>query len=394
MARISNEDADKAVAMAINDIKNGAKYSKNISRFMDLVVNVQNYDINNHRRQGVISRTYAKESIVKFSDTGIAINIADLISEFWSEVFNSLDKVKPTGGDIVAKSVAGAGIHGGARQTKCNSINYLRSRGIMAVRNYINNWYRHNLVQICNQCRHESSIHSEEYGTNICPSCSSSNTEKWWPSGHASFRSKKCRRCLDCGASWTRKFMYVCPQCKSADVYMEMLNRQASDFRDKIDNLSDDINVESMYSDMENEIEMQKLVESIRNTFHINIHSNTKSKSNEIFDLIFPVDGVSPICKMCVRDAPMVCSLSCGETDCTHEKIPDPKYTCGAEKFSMATCVNFSKKIAKYHGCSTTLAARRVEKVRTHFIKYVLSHKDKSELCVSLYEYMQNMHII
>ena len=96
------------------------------------------------------------------------------------------------------------------------------------------------------------------------------------------------------------------------------------------------------------------------------------------------------ICKKCVSNAPNVCSIKCGTVECSHDQVKDPKVTCGATSFAMHKCLNYSKKIAEYHGGATTLYGRRLNKIRQCFVKYVKDNKDDG-ISESLYILLSKM---
>jgi hypothetical protein len=115
------------------------------------------------------------------------------------------------------------------------------------------------------------------------------------------------------------------------------------------------------------------------------------TRTTEIFDLLYPQNGVSAICVQCVAKAPLVCELDCGDTGCSHPKIKDPAKTCGATTFNVVDCVSYAKKISEYHGCSVALASRRVNKIRTHLVDFIMRHKAGAP---ELYLELENMGLV
>jgi hypothetical protein len=135
--RIENHIADEL----LRNVKKG----KELQKFMDVVSGVEKYRLDNHKRQGYIRRSFAKELIAE----QFLLELDEIISVFWQGVFEHLDNAKYHGEIVEIKS---SGVENKLRPTNKNPINYLRYHGRMAVRNYISSLYRKNLEQGCMKC--------------------------------------------------------------------------------------------------------------------------------------------------------------------------------------------------------------------------------------------------
>jgi hypothetical protein len=143
-----------------NQLLIGIKKGQCLHKFMDAVSGVENYKISDLRRQGVIRGAFSSEII---ADQFI-LNLDDIISVFWTGVFSKIPDTKLYKEMIIIKDCNGNTIK---RPTNKNPIHFLRSHGIMTVRNHINSLYRKNLQQYCNVCGYKCSIRNSK----ICSKC-------------------------------------------------------------------------------------------------------------------------------------------------------------------------------------------------------------------------------
>jgi len=394
---VKNKVADEVV-QRVKETINTSVDRKALASMMDLVSGVQNYNIRDPYRQGHIRKIFDKERAKHKGGRGIntinlTVDIDDVISTFWQHVFKYLPQAATTGEMVSVRVVGGqdnvgppvledssAGINMVSRSTNCNPAHYLRNAGLMGVRNLLNSTYRHNLMHVCDDCGINSGTSPVEV-SDICPKCQSTDTIKYWPDGNSSYRAKKTRKCNTCEHQWTRQFTRKCSKCGSVNIRTEA-RCQAED--DKISQLpGDESSAESELVNQEYERELVTLIDNIAASLPTDPRNpKAISRTMEIFDIMMRPNAGKAICKMCVASAPLIC-VECTEPTCTHQKVPDPEVTCGAESFALTKCINFSKKIGQYHKCSASLAARRVKKVRQYVIKYIQANKDQ-DICTAL----------
>ncbi len=389
---MGNQQADQIVARVQSAILNKTPDAAAMQELMDLVSNVPSYSVADLARQGMIKRLFEKECKRHYSRnndySNFSINLDDIISIFWETIFKDLPDAQVTGTVVNTRVVKGQD-NIAERATNCNPINWLKSRGVMAVRNAINKIYNRNLVQVCDECGHQSKATSKEINSKHCPTCKGANTLEHWPDGNSTYKSTKHRKCLDCSAIWQRKFSYVCSDCLSTNVHIESKfeNRE-----DAIYDLAlDEPTIEERYLEQELEAEVQTIIKGTYDTLPLNPDPTslpTETKARAILDVIFDPVVAKDICSKCVSKSDDICSVKCADfkntKQCIHFKIKDPKQTCGADSFALDKCVNYSKKIGEYHGVSATLSSRRIKLIRKYFVKYVSENRD-IDLCDSLY---------
>lgn len=367
---------------------------------MDLVSGVSAYSISDPSRQGIIKRLFEKECkryYTRNNDySNFSINLDDVVSIFWEAIFKDLPTAKAFGAMVTTRAVVGQTADAGGgivRPTNANPINWLKKRGVMGVRNAINKVYNHNLIQVCDDCGHRSKADSREVDSKVCPKCASLKTLEHWPDGNSTYKATKHRKCLSCTHVWQRKFAYVCAKCLSMGVHIE------SRFDGKEDAVYDlptsELTIEDQYVEQELEAEVQTIISGTYAALPLNpdpMASPTDTKARAILDVIFDPIVSKDICSKCVIKADSVCIELCeafkNTRKCTHDKVKNPKQTCGAESFSLDKCINYSKKIGEYHGVSATLSSRRIQTIRKYFIKYVSENRD-IDLCDSLYNLLK-----
>jgi Zn finger protein HypA/HybF involved in hydrogenase expression len=354
---VDNASANAAVVDA-----QSKKTYQSIRALMSLVSGVDDYVISNESRQGVIKKFYLKELAKRYRSDQI-MSLSDAISVFWETVFKYLPKAEATGTKVKVRVVDGQDSIGAVkigtistseRATSCNPIYYLRSMGIMGVRNTINKMYRRHLMQVCDDCQSISAISSvEDKDTMKCPECGSSDTTKHWPSKSSTYKSKKSRKCTACSHVWARTFDRMCCSCQSRNTHIEGRHTYNVDINAE----SDTSHAVDQMIDHETDLEFDDLVRDIRQSLPSDPNNkDTVSRTVEIYDILTNPTSGAAICTLCKVSA----------------KTPDA--TCGADTFILSKCINYSKRIGAYHGCSASLSARRVKKIRSYVLRYMLSH--------------------
>lgn len=393
---VSNEVANQVVAEAQLAVAQKQTKSVSISKLMDLVAGVSNYKVYDHRHQGLIKRIYNLERKSKYShgpntlSSNFAIDFDDVISAFWEAVFKRLPSAATTGNMVNVRIVEGqkakestltpSGLVISARPTKCNPINFLKQHGVLGVRNMLNKSYRKHITQICEDCGHTSNVASRELHGAECPKCKSPDTEKIWPSGNSTYRSKKSRRCNACKARWSRTFVRSCLGCNSENVHTDTLVINNED--SMLHHPSSEKSVEDTIMTYQAEQEVSTLLDEIYKSLPRDPrYPNKPTHTHSVFELLTRPAASKEMCGACVKAAPIVCAEKCKQATCNHDKLPDPTISCGSS--SMATsvkCVNYSKKIAEYHDVSASLASRRVKKVRKYVAQYISTNRGLESL--------------
>lgn len=373
---VSN-DTDSIVAQAQGQLRAGSKLEFGLmSKLMDLVSGVENYDPRNMSKQGVIAKFFNKE----ISKTGgvlksanYLINLEDLVSVFWENVLETIPTAKKHGDTVEVREVAGSTV---SRPTQSNSIYYIRSQSITKTRNYINAIYAKMLVQSCETCNGHSPPHKEEVHK-ACV-CGSTNSVPIWPDGNTKYRAKKMRRCEDCQATWRRRFEYRCGKCGSGHIAIRPKNISKSEsFQDDSTTAR---SVEDEALDLELEQELADAFVSIRQLLPKNPSDKAaQSKTMELFDMIVDRNKTVDMCAKCRLSAPTVCVKKCTKS-CAHERVLDSRASCGATEFSLTACVNYSKKIGEHVGCSASLVARRMKQIRATTVQHLNQTKNSSEI--------------
>lgn len=396
---VDNVKANDAVIKAKECIERGDMNAGAVQYMMDLIISVERYNINDTNRQGVIGKLFNKEKFRGHNGMPISnhfgYDMHDVISIFWEEVFRSLPNAKIQGDIVSVRQVDGQdgiicdyinGVTYTKRKTDCNPIHFLRNRGIMAVRNALNESYRHNIRQVCDSCGSVSTKTTLERESQRCPQCKSLDTEKYWPDGNSSYLSKKWRKCNTCKHQWLRKFTHMCHKCGSDSVYTDMRVVAHDDSILQLASMS--MPADQLMADTESTIFVKNLTTSLRQ-FLPSDPSNTggSTKTIDVFDILTDPAASLNMCKMCRHNAPLICQEQCRDFsihgECGHTLIPDPSVCCGSEYFN-DKCINYSKKIGEYHKCSASLTSRRVKKVREYVKRFIVLHRNDS--CAEMYE--------
>jgi hypothetical protein len=388
-AWIENDTADDIVVRVKIDLQNKVQSSNNVQKLMDLVSGVNNYSIYDSANQGIITKIIHREHLnLRRNAAGIVgqfqMDQDDIISAFWETVFKYLPKAETTGTVVNVRAVEGQDDIT-SRKTKCNPINYLRLMGTIGVRNTVNKAYRNNLYQVCDDCGIISGISSKESDTDTCPECSSDNTKKHWPDGNSKYGAAKFRICTDCQNTWERKFARTCYNCESTNVHLERKHNE--DINNSIANsVPDDVEYFSGVEDKQTEALMPDIVMQLASYLPKDPQDPALvSKSQDIFKILTDKNRGKLVCDLCKSNA-MTCLEKCGTSNCSHAKVINNKVSCGADYFSMAECINFSKKIADFHGCSASLTSRRIDKIRRYVIQYIKDNADTNDVCQELNE--------
>lgn len=143
-----------------NELLIAVRKGERMQEFMDAVAGVNNYRLDDHRRQGAIRNYFSKELI---SDQFL-LAMDDIISEFWRGVFEKIDKAELFGSKVLVNKPGEEKVR---RSTNNNPIHYLRNYGYFSVRNYINSLYRKNLAQGCSNCGCKTAVKNNKK----CPDC-------------------------------------------------------------------------------------------------------------------------------------------------------------------------------------------------------------------------------
>ena len=387
---VTNDEADKVV-LAVQEALATGKLQKDIPeirKLIDLVSGVDGYSHKNHHHQKLIKSIFNSEKLYNNNTacTNTVVDLNEAVSEFWEAVFKNLSKAKTVNSVVNVRKITDEettekkqGLEYVARKTNCNPIYYLRNQGIMAVRNLLNKQYRRMLIRICSECGNGGSISNIETDLQ-CNKCKSISTEKWWPDGNSTYKSKKFRKCNNCSTTWERKFKHVCSNCQSTDIRLEYKFIDNDNVYVSI--CSDEVNADMSLIEHQSESAMATLISKVINSFP-KLNDVNNSKTAEVFAIMVIPETSHDMCKQCNDTASMVCQQKCGKHECEHDLIPDPDNCCGSDHFVMGKCVNFSRKIAQYHKCSASLAARRVQKARQYFIKYIRNNINSDE-CASI----------
>lgn len=325
---------DNAVADdIITRVRSGDEEAKRI--LVDLVSGSQNYTPLNTHHQFKIVGSFNKEIV-----GGIDIN--ELVSVFWDGVFTAVDKARTIGSTITDGT-----------KTQCNPLNYIKLYGITQVRKYLNTVYRKGMMNFCDNCNSTVAVKSVEVETK----CKCGSSESSALHFRNRYRSKRMRKCSLCGELRNRRFERVCTACQSNNV--RLVSRIVEIEKTKLTyNNIDTIN------DFDTSKHIEELLVSFMNSFPKS--GDTKVKT--VAKILVGDDISYEVCKLCKKTA---------------DDANNQKYCCGSEKIELTRCINFSKRIAAYFGCSATLTVNRVKRVRAYFIKFLSDNVD-NDLCYNL----------
>ena len=403
---VDNEVANEVVTKVKNSILNNTRDNDSIQEMMNLIIGVKSYRIENLSNQGIIKKLFDRECKKCTNNnnySNFSIDFSDIVSIFWENVFKDILKAEVQGTIVNTRVVKGQdtsneavfkskdGLNFISRSTQCNPINWLRWRGVMGVRNAINKIYNKNLLQICEDCGHSGTADSREVESTACTKCKSSDTKEYWPNGSSTYKSTKYRICTQCSNTWRRKFSYICSNCLSTNV------RIATRFDSKEDTIyntpSNDCRADELFVISEPEVEIESIIFGVYKSLPTNPNQpGVETRARAILDILFDPKVSRDICSQCSFNAKDMCAIKCtkfNETKhCEHNKVKDPKQTCGAQKFELDKCINYAKKISQFHGVSANLSNRRMKIVRKYFVKYIMSHRH-NDLCESVYNLLK-----
>lgn len=376
-----NSDSDAIIAAAKNVVLNGRTVGPEIQAMMDLISGIPNYSMASNTNQGWIHRKLMRDRI----EHNHIIDIDVLISWFWTGVMKALHKVEAAGTsvlvyhDIVAEQSGAPHM----RATSMSPLNYLRQHGFFMAKMYINKVFKERLRQHCLDCDRISLVGStREYDTG-CPFCGSTDSFL-----NQIFASKRTRTCNQCHKVRTTRFERVCGKphlvndriefvdgCGSENVVLVTIEEYNTDDTDKHTKVIywHDSTPEDLLADAEIDHEVIDFIKACE----IALPADPKdpkgdSRNRQILRILVDPQEGRDICSRCRERAGVICAVQCGNPGCSHTKIVNPKESCGAEHFSLPMCINYSRKIGEYLGCTSTLINMRVKRIRQHTLSFAL----------------------
>lgn len=399
------------------------RFGPEIQALMDAVSGVSSYKMGDRHNQGYIYKKFMTERI----DSNHIIDFDELVGKFWLGVFDYLDSALPQGTKIAKREEYLKNGHGkvpvsiqkrhgrfySVKSTMMDPIVYLRSRGLAYARKYVIQCYKERLRQECQDCGTINTIGSTFEIQEPCPKCGSRISEL-----QAGFMRRRTRRCgqLDskskvingCGHTRPAKLKRICGRpvadadgivkktndgryecvggCGSFNVNLIQAEKYSSEEHDVTDDGGeDDIESVSGFTDPEDSVSQSEAASDASAFASACVTAlppdprdpTGDSQSRKILRVLVEPGASLDMCKSCNKMAIMVCVDGCGESTCTHSKVPDPKMSCGSRTFSFEDCVNYSKKIGDYFGYTASLANRRVAKVREHVLTFAQNNKHK-----------------
>jgi hypothetical protein len=363
----NNEDVIITTAQDFIRINGPKKHGGPVQDLMDLVSGIVQYKMAACTPQGYI---YNKLIHARLEYNHI-IDRDQLISKFWSGVFKAITKAKIVGAIVDIDN----GTDEAPRATRLTPLQYIRKHGVSAGRKYIDECCKKKLRQRCNDCHNISTLGPQREYDRGCLKCGC--TESAQP---RQFNRKRIRVCVMCSSVRTTRYERVCGRvsiengvqiisngCGSSDITLVQIE-DPTDIIDDMCGVEHCDTPEDMLSEAQSSVELDRftrmciesLPNDIRDTFG---DSNTKRVLRVLVD---PACGAG-VCNECIRVSPKIIK--------DDKEIPDPKYCCGARRFAIGSCINYSKRLGQYFGYSAALANRRVNKVRQHTLaiakKYV-----------------------
>jgi hypothetical protein len=368
------------------------KHGRQLQALMDIVSGIQGYRMDSKCPQGIIHQFLFAERI----ENNHVIDYDVVISHFWQGVFEYLPNAMLRGTKVMVRKAALPTTDGSVtvelsiskhgrdyeeRETKMPPVNYLRMQGRAAMRKFVNSCYKTRLRQQCNSCGRTGSLGVQKEEDKGCPKCKSINSKML-----AGVMRRRSRACLDCGHVRFTTMKRVCGHprekedgtieyvdgCGGVDVQTLQTEEYLTD-HEKWDGVlgedGHDPEVHIIHNELEKDASefVQACIGSMpRDARDPNGDSQTRKILRILVD---PQDGAK-ICKDCRDDSDSVCAQSCADPLCDHDRMPDPKQSCGAKTFSLSECINYSKKIGDHLGYTASLANRRVAKVRKHAAEF------------------------
>lgn len=361
-----------------------------IRALMDAVADTQDYSMDTGSDQGYIKRKFSSERI----ESNNVIDYPTLISKFWSGVFKYLMKASSVGSEVEVRDVSlisTVGIvdievtkhHGRTykvRSTRMSAIAFLRLQGTAEARKYLNECYKHYLRQECQSCGLVSSLGpTKEFDTG-CAKCGSMKSEIL-----ARVMRRRERRC-ECGQirptnvkrmcgheDTTGKIVNGCGGTEIAIVQAEELLPNDTDHQEALHD-THEVDSEAKFVEHESERDVKVFMEACIRAMPSDRKDPTgDSQGRKILRILTDTQAGAEVCNLCYTHAAKVC-IECKETNCEHEKVPDPKVCCGSSVFSLTQCINYSKRIGEFTHTTASLANRRTGKVRAHVIEFAKHH--------------------
>ena len=358
MAESPADILDRAKAFIV---EHGAyKYGKPIQDLMDLVSGVCGYRMDAATEQGFIYRKLLNN---KFEHNHI-IDIDVMISKFWYGAIQTVLRAKPVGAIVDIKNPT----DNTPRKTKLPPLSYIRNMGVARARKYIDECCRARLKQLCHDCSRVSSLGRQR---ELDPGCKCGCKESTLPRVFGN----KIRTCTECGRRRLAYFERVCGSLRidedSGKEYVEsgcgssnISIIQSEEFVDSSDKDAWEWKFGLTETDPESDVSNTQVTQDAARFAKACIDALPEDLSDPTGDsktrkilriMVDPQEGAG-ICKQC------------------REQDSD---SCGAQTFDISECVNYSKKLGRYFGYSTTLANRRVKKIRSHTIKFAREHANE-----------------
>jgi hypothetical protein len=369
---MDNEDAVILEAQDFITQYGAARHGGPIQNLMDLVSGISQYKMSITTPQGYLYNKLVSGRL----EYNHIIDQDQMISRFWSGVLKAVMKAKAVG--TVVNIDDGTGTE--ARPTRLTQLQYIRKYGVSAARKYIDECCKKKLRQQCNDCHTVSSLGPQREYDKGCHKCGSFESIK-----PHQFVRKRVRVCVKCGTIRATRFERVCGRvgvdadgqtvsggCGSENITIV----QIEDLTDQIDTEYDhghQETPEACLDDVQSHAELNKFTQVCLDSLpgDANDASGDSSTKRILRVLVDPACGAS-VCRECVRTAPKVMVEG--------EEVPDPKYCCGASKFAIGCCINYSKRLGQYFGYSAALANRRVNKVRQHTLAVAKKYADQFEV--------------
>lgn len=381
-------DADQIVmdAQAFVSEFGSDRHGEPIQALLNAVSGVSTYRMGGGD-QGYIARKFMGERI----ENNHVVDFGSVVSHFWNGVFKYLPKAVRTGDEVQARD-AEIGSHATApkqhgrtyqrRATKMPPLTFLRMQGVASARKYITECYKRALRQQCLDCGTVQTLGTTKEFDDGCPKCKSMDSAMI--AGVMRRRTRKCSNCQLvrpctikrlCGHPKEAKDGSIVYEggCGSTEIIVVQSEEFISSDREKWESTlgadTKDPEVEYIQNELTND--SAEFAKACLQSMPSDPRDPTgDSQSRKILRILtVPSDGVD-ICKKCVTSAPTVCSKGCGKADCAHSRMADPRQSCGASSFSLASCVNYSRKLGEHLGYTPSLANRRVAKVREHVKKF------------------------
>jgi len=367
------------------------KDAGSIQRLMEQIVEVENYRQHDIKNQGYIGRVFFQEQ----ERLPASVDMTDIVAVFWEQVMKDLPRAAMEG-EVVSVRKINEIQHDGIeyvasktkdgevyvdRKTKMNPVYWLRRQGYMAVRNFINDHYRDNWNQSCDDCGHVGpSAQSTEVVT-PCHQCNSKDSVKVTLRKRTVQRgsNNSHRKCSACGTLRPRQFTRSCRKCGSSNVRVDY--RFDGELKEDIFSLPDGLH--NMRPDdilVKGEVnrELEQLLKDIEDSFPKNTKDNIgDTQVRRIFRILIYPEASMEMCGQCKFKAGMVCAEGCRRDYCNHDRKVNPSKSCGADSFQLDKCINYSKKIGEYMGFTGALANRRVQKIRLYVEQFLRNNLDR-----------------